>query len=151
MFGRCLCGEIVFEFGGPTCSIELCHCSRGRRTTGSAFAAEFYVNPAKFRWTKGENVISLYDAPILRNPPAYRVSFCRNCGSQVPTVRDGASVISIPAGFVEGKIDARVSDQIFVSLRANWFDPTRLSHTPTYDAGPPREFRERMMATVKSD
>jgi hypothetical protein len=149
MQGRCLCGEIEFEFDGPISGIELCHCSRCRRSTGSAFAAGFYVNPAKFRWTKGENMISVYEAPILRNPPAYRVSFCRNCGSEVPTVRAGASVISIPAGLVEGQLDARISDQIFMGLRASWFNPTELSGVPSYEAGPSREFREQMQAMVK--
>ena len=151
MLGRCFCGEVAFDFDGPISSIELCHCSRCRRSSGSAFAAEFYVNPARFRWTKGESRISFYDAPILRNPPAYRVSFCRNCGSQVPTVREGASVISIPAGLVEGQIDAQVSDQIFMGLRAKWFDPVGLSDMPAYEAGPPHEFRERMMSAVKPD
>jgi hypothetical protein len=149
MLGRCLCGEVAFEFDGSISSIELCHCTRCRRSTGSAFAAEFYVNPARFRWTRGESLISVYEAPILRNPPAYRVSFCRNCGTQVPTVRDGAAVISIPAGLVEEPLDARVSDQIFIGMRASWFEPARLTGVPAYEAGPPREFREQIQAMVK--
>ena len=39
MTGQCFCGSVVFD--GPTSEIEICHCSRCQRATGSPFAAEF--------------------------------------------------------------------------------------------------------------
>lgn len=69
----------------------------------------------------------------------------------MPTVRDGAAVISLPVGLVEGQIDAQVSDQIFWAMRAHWWNPVELSELPAYEAGPPREFRERTIAEVKPD
>ncbi len=36
MIGQWFCGGVTFEFDGPTSSIELCHCARRQRTTGSA-------------------------------------------------------------------------------------------------------------------
>ena len=86
MTGQCFCGSVAFEFDGPTTNIEFCHCSRCQRATGSPFAAEFKVRAEKFRWLRGEGLISFCDAPILRDPPAYRRSFCKTCGSQVPTL-----------------------------------------------------------------
>ncbi len=149
MVGQCLCGGVAFEFDGPISSIELCHCSRCRRATGSAFAAEFYVHPASFRWVRGEDLISFYDAPILRTPPAYRISFCRTCGSQVPTVHEGSPAISVPAGLVQGELPARVSDHIFVGMKAPWWNANQIAKLPEYDAGPPAEFRASMLAAVK--
>ena len=84
MIGRCFCGGVSFELDGPTSNIELCHCTRCQRATGSAFSAEFRVRAENFRWLGGEELISHCDAPILREPPAYRRSFCSRCGSLVP-------------------------------------------------------------------
>jgi hypothetical protein len=149
MVGQCLCGGVTFEFDGPISSIELCHCSRCRRATGSVFAAEFYVHPAGFRWVRGENLISFYDAPILRNPPPYRISFCHTCGSQVPTVREGSPAISIPTGLVQGELPARASDHIFVGMKAPWWDGNEIAKLPVFEAGPAPEFRARMLAMVE--
>ena len=37
--GRCLCGDICFEYDGPIGPVALCHCSQCRRAHGSAFSA----------------------------------------------------------------------------------------------------------------
>lgn len=92
MVGHCFCGQVAFEFHGPMTDIEICHCTRCQRVTSSAFAAQFYVRAESFRWLRGEDLISFWDAPILRDPPPYRSVFCRTCGSPVPAVfpeRDG--------------------------------------------------------------
>jgi Glutathione-dependent formaldehyde-activating enzyme len=68
MTGQCFCGSVAFEFDRPVTDIELCHCSRCQRATGSPFAAQFRVRADKFRWLRGEELISFCDAPILREP-----------------------------------------------------------------------------------
>src|SRR5713226_4148012 len=114
MEGQCLCGGVAFEFDGPMTDIELCHCSRCQRASGSAFLADFWVRVEDFHWLRGEDQISFYDAPIIRTPPPYRRSFCRTCGSLVPTVCQGSPIIGIPTGLVEGNFPARAVDHIFV-------------------------------------
>ena len=35
--GRCLCGNVTYEFEGEPESMKNCHCNTCRRVTGSAF------------------------------------------------------------------------------------------------------------------
>ena len=117
MAGQCFCGSVAFEFEGPTTEIQLCHCKRCQRATGSPFAAEFKVRADRFRWLRGEELISFYDAAILREPPAYRRSFCKICGSPVPSVFAGDHGVQIPTGLIDGDLPARAFDHIWVSKR----------------------------------
>lgn len=139
MTGRCFCGDVVFEFAGPTSRIEFCHCTRCQRATGAGFSAEFRVRAETFRWVRGEELIAHCDAPILREPPAYRRCFCKRCGSLVPLVEPGSPVVGIPAGLVDGPIDARPLDHIWMSKKASWLDLTEFAALPTHDAEPTSE------------
>ena len=144
MQGHCLCGEVAFEFDGPMTGIELCHCSRCQRATGSAFDAGFYVRTDRFRWLRGEHLISFYDAPILRNPPAYRHSFCRTCGSPLPTLYENQPHIQIPTGLVQETLPSTASDHIFTAMKASWWN-AEVTSLPSHPGGPPPEFRARML------
>jgi len=53
--GACLCRSIEFEVNLPFLRFVKCHCSRCRKATGSAFAANAYVLPQAVRWKSGEN------------------------------------------------------------------------------------------------
>ena len=122
--GSCLCGAVGFELAAPTTPIELCHCVRCRKAYGSAFAATFYVRASQFRWTRGRDRVSVYDAPIRAHPPAYRHVFCRECGSALPIERSEAGLVEIPAGVMDGDPGARPLRHIFVAQRASWFEIT---------------------------
>jgi len=137
MTGRCLCGEVAFEFEDPAAELEICHCSRCRRVTGSAFNAELRVPRAKFRWLRGEDRIACFDAPILRDPPPYRASFCRTCGSPLPSVFGDNPSVAIPAGLVEGDVPARAARHIWFAQRLSWLDLRALAALPTLDGDPP--------------
>jgi hypothetical protein len=137
MTGQCFCGSVAFEFEGPTTDIELCHCTRCQRATGSPFAAEFKVRADRFRWLRGEELISFCEAPILRDPPAYRRSFCKICGSSVPSVFPGNPGVQIPTGLVDGDLTARALDHIWVSKKANWLNLEEIGMLPQYDCDPP--------------
>jgi hypothetical protein len=45
------------------------------------------VRANDFRLLQGREWIVDYEAPLLARPPAYRVSFCRQCGSPAPNPR----------------------------------------------------------------
>lgn len=137
MTGRCFCGSVVFEFDDPITNIEICHCSRCQRASGSPFVAGFRARAEKFRWVRGEDLISFFDAPILREPPAYRNSFCKTCGSPLPSAFPGNPTVVIPTGLVEGAIPARAVDHIWVSKKANWLDLRELATIPQYEEDPP--------------
>ncbi|MEN8159047.1 MAG: GNAT family N-acetyltransferase [Myxococcota bacterium] len=122
--GSCLCGGVRFEVARAVGPFELCHCSRCRKASGSAFAAMVGVDGAGYRLLAGAELIASYDAPILRAPPAYRTAFCRRCGSPVPSPEPGADWFELPAGLLEDDPGVRPDRHIFVELTAPW-DATR--------------------------
>jgi len=124
MNGSCLCGGVGFEIEGSGTPMELCHCSRCRKAYGSAFAATFYVKLSCFRWSRGKDLVVVYDAPIRTEPPAYHHAFCRNCGSPLPIVRRKIGVAEIPAGLVDGDPGIRPLRHIFTRTKAPWFEIT---------------------------
>jgi predicted N-acetyltransferase YhbS len=114
---------VRFEIERAVGPFELCHCSRCRKASGSAFAALVGVRSADFRLLSGSDWIERYDAPLLEAPPAYRRSFCRRCGSPVPDPPAGAEWFEIPAGLLEGDPGVRPERHILVEHQAAWFEP----------------------------
>ena len=51
--GSCLCGSVTFEVQGPPSAFRYCHCSRCRKASGSAHAANMLVPETQFRWLAG--------------------------------------------------------------------------------------------------
>jgi hypothetical protein len=136
MTGQCFCGSVAFEFDGPTSNIQICHGTRCQRATGAAFSTEIRARAENFRWLRGEELISHCDAPILREPPAYRRSFCQRCGSQVPVAFADIPLVAIPTGLVDGPIAAHAVEHIWVSKKANWLDLREIGALPTHDTEP---------------
>jgi len=138
--GSCLCGGIRFEFTKSAGPFELCHCRRCRKVSGSAFFSGLYVRIEDFRLVEGRELITTYEAPILREPPAYRVSFCRRCGSSVPNpdaiptqqrTRGRSGLVEIPAGLLDEDPGTTPDKHIFIELKSPWFEIT--DGLPQYD------------------
>jgi hypothetical protein len=120
--GSFLCRAVRFEVEEVSGPFELCHCSRCRRSTGSAFMAGLWVKRAAFRLLKGEGLIAVYDAPVLESPPAYRRSFCRNCGSPLPDVAGDFVWLEIPAGLLEDDPGIRPDKHLVIGATAAWHE-----------------------------
>lgn len=118
--GSCLCGGVRFEVARAVGPFELCHCSRCRKASGSAFVAGLGVNAEDYRLVQGEELISSYDAPILERPPAYRASFCRRCGSPVPNPFPADAFLELPAGLLDDHPGRRPDRHIFVEFEPAW-------------------------------
>jgi hypothetical protein len=118
--GSCLCGAVQFEISGRPINFGFDHCSRCRKSTGSAFAAEVICQPKDFRWVRGESQTKIYEAPVRRTPPGYTRTFCSTCGGPVPIIR-GDRVI-IPAGTLDDDPGIRPQGHIFVDFKAPWFE-----------------------------
>ena len=129
--GSCLCGGVRFEITRAIGPFELCHCRRCRKASGSAFLADLGVRTEDFRLLSGRELISTYDAPILRSPPAYRTSFCSRCGSPVPNPDPNAEWFRVVAGALDDDPVLRPDKHIFIELKAPWFEIT--DALPQYD------------------
>jgi hypothetical protein len=133
--GSCLCGAIRFEITKPAGPFELCHCTRCRKVTGSAFFSGLYVRIEDFRLVAGKDLITTYEAPILREPPAYRASFCSRCGSPVPNLspsqEESHGLLEIPAGLLDDDPGMKPDKHIFIEVKSPWFEIT--DHLPQLD------------------
>jgi hypothetical protein len=120
--GSCLCGGVRFEMDRAVGPFELCHCSRCRKVSGSAFVAGLGVRRDEFRFISGRELIRTYEAPILKSPPAYRVCFCCKCGSPVPDPETEWEWFEIAAGLLDDDPQIRPDKHIYVDFKAAWFE-----------------------------
>lgn len=114
--GSCLCGEIKFEIEGDFDSFYLCHCSRCRKDTGSAHAANLFSSSAKLKWISGEDKVSNFTLPSTQHTK----SFCSICGSALPNIQMAGKLLVVPAGSLDSDVSISPNAHIFVSSKANW-------------------------------
>jgi hypothetical protein len=139
--GSCLCGGVAFEIEGRLTPIQICHARRCRKFTGSAFAPEVGARRSALRWLRGEELITVYEAPLLREPPPLRRAFCRVCGSPLPTPLEGTDFVVLLAGVLDGDPGTRPFRHIFVDQAAPW-DAIGDS-LPRFEERPPADPRLR--------
>jgi hypothetical protein len=117
--GSCLCGTVRYEVRAPFDRFLYCHCSRCRKATGTAHAANAVVKPDAFHWTAGENNVVRYDLPTARS---FATAFCKTCGSPVPHLtRSGLRVI-VPAGTFDDEPGAKPDIHAYWGSRADWYE-----------------------------
>jgi len=122
--GGCLCGEVSYEVSGSLGVFQYCHCSRCRKFTGSAFAANIIVTPDQFEWTKGEELLGRYE---IEDAKHFATSFCKSCGSSLPWQSKSKKAMIIPAGTLNSDPEIRPFQNIFYESKADWFtDPSEL-------------------------
>ena len=79
--GRCLCGEISFQYSGPENWRGHCHCKSCRRNTSSPFTTWFGVPKDSCRFTGKEPT-------VYRSSSGARRLFCANCGTPMAFEHD---------------------------------------------------------------
>jgi hypothetical protein len=79
--GRCLCGEIKYEFDGKPKWVGYCHCESCRRQTSSLVAAYLGVKVDQFDYLEGT------PATFESSPGVWRY-FCGKCGSPMAFTDD---------------------------------------------------------------
>jgi hypothetical protein len=117
--GSCLCGAVAFEIHGKASPIQTCHCSRCRKTTGSAFSAAAMCASNNFVWVNGQGNISVFALPS-----GFLHAFCKSCGSPVPAPGIAEKLKPFPAGCLDDDPGTRVIWHTFVGSKAPWFEIT---------------------------
>ncbi|OGA23777.1 MAG: aldehyde-activating protein [Betaproteobacteria bacterium RIFCSPLOWO2_02_FULL_67_26] len=116
--GSCLCGSVKFEIKPPLAAFRYCNCSRCRKASGSAHAANVFLPQGQFAWSAGEELIQRFNLPGAKR---FAVWFCSRCGSRVPhKVREGDNYL-IPAGLLDDDPVMRPENSIFWGSRAPWY------------------------------
>jgi hypothetical protein len=119
--GSCLCGGVRFEIVRAVGPFELCHCTRCRKASGSAFIAGLGVMGEDLRWVQGLDLIRTYSAPVRETPPPYRTHFCSRCGSPVPDPVSTSTWLEIPAGALDDDPQLRPDKHIYIDSKSSWF------------------------------
>jgi hypothetical protein len=119
--GSCLCGGVKFEIEHAVGPFELCHCTRCRKVSGSAYLTWLGVRREDFRFVQGEDLIKTFELPVSESPPPYDTSFCSRCGSQVPSPsKTQQPVFEIPAGALDDDPHIRPDKHIYIEFMAPW-------------------------------
>jgi hypothetical protein len=132
--GSCVCGAIAYAVHPPFIAFQYCHCSRCRKGSGSAHAANLFVATDQFRWTKGEEHARVYDLPSAKY---WRNGFCDICGSAVPYLSRTGKAVILPAGSLDEEPGERPDRNIMWASRAPWY--VHASELDTFDEYPPRK------------
>jgi len=116
--GSCLCGAVRYEIAGELGPIVLCHCSKCRKASGSAFNAVAPVARRDFRLLSGGDAIARHESS-----PGVCLAFCRHCGSSLFSERDSLpDVLRLRLGTLDTPVGARPSAHIFVASKADWYE-----------------------------
>jgi len=132
--GRCLCGKVTYAITGNLGIFQYCHCSRCRKFTGSAHAANLLISPRDFRWLSGEDKVGRYEPADVKH---FATSFCKRCGSSLPWLAKSGRTVAVPAGTLDGDPKIRPFQNVFFGSRAVWYvEPGSI---PEYDELPTKK------------
>ncbi|MCZ6798706.1 MAG: GFA family protein [Gammaproteobacteria bacterium] len=115
--GSCLCNTVSYQFSGPEYVFQYCHCSRCRKFTGSAYAANIIVDPKQFEWLSGEDAVGRYELPDAKH---FATCFCTRCGSSLPWLAQSGGSVIIPAGTLDEDPGIKPIHNVFWQDRAPW-------------------------------
>lgn len=116
--GKCLCEKVRYRISCTLTHASHCHCSMCRRQHGAAYATYANIDPEKFQWLSGEDLVKNYQLPSGDG-----WCFCAECGSTLAGTEDGV-VTSVTLGTIEGDPKVRAGSHIFVGSKAPWFEIT---------------------------
>jgi hypothetical protein len=117
--GACLCGAVRYELLAEPVWAHACHCSRCRRTTGSAFAANLFFPLDALHWVEGETLLRHYAPPEAER---FTTTFCSRCGSTLPFRNEARGLVVVPMGSLDVDPDFRLLAHIWVESKAPWYE-----------------------------
>ena len=117
--GSCLCGQVKYHVKGPYIRFFFCHCSRCRRATGTAHAANIFTRAGNVEFTSGAEKVKRFDLPTAAQ---YSRAFCTECGAPVPYLSRDGKVHVVPAGSMPDFVDRKVDANVYWDTHASWYE-----------------------------
>ena len=126
--GRCACKAIEYEVADEFGESYMCHCSRCRALTGSAFLPWGEIEPEKLRVTNGERSLISVGEPdgptIMRCGECYSLMYWSGYQGK----------IRVPYGTLADTPSLKPMAHTFVGSKAEWYEI--LDDLPRYDESP---------------
>lgn len=128
--GSCLCGAVKIELSGNITDIIHCHCSLCRKSSGTAYATNGFIESKDLN-VSGKEFLAFYEVK-----PGKKRHFCRVCASPIYSSNDqNKDKLRVRLGIFDSEISERPISHNFVSSKACWDD---LDDTlPRYDSHEP--------------
>lgn len=127
--GSCYCGAVAYEVEDAFEFAFNCHCSKCRRTTGSAFKPIAGLPFDMIRLVKGED-----DLLVVGEPDDTHDLHCRLCGSFLYSYIADNGNGHVGMGSLIDPPSIRPSFHIFVGSKAPWYEIT--DDLPQFDTFP---------------
>jgi len=113
--GSCLCGAVKFEISEFSSGVFKCHCSKCRKSFGSASSAAVLAPEGAFNWLSPVDVQREY-----RTSSGFFRRFCNDCGSLLPKHLPDFKLMWVPAGLLDGDPGLTLKQHIHVASKAPW-------------------------------
>jgi hypothetical protein len=111
--GRCMCGDVRFEYHGKPTETVHCHCESCRRHASSPFVTFVVIDKDAFRYTRGTPV-------LYKSSPSVKRTHCGRCGSPISYEDDRE--FAIYACTLEDLTLVKPQAHIMVAERLPWLD-----------------------------
>ena len=133
--GSCVCGAVRYTIEPQeSLGFQYCHCSRCRKASGSAHAANLFVATANLTWTSGEEHVKRFELPDAKY---WCSSFCDICGSSLPWLSRTGKAYIVPVGTLDGDPGVKPTRNVYVDSGAPWY--VHASELESFAEGPPRK------------
>ena len=125
--GRCLCGDIRYEYRGEPIVTLHCHCESCRRHTSAAVATFVCVAKASFHIFGGTPTVYV-------SSPGVRRSHCGRCGSSIAYESNRhPGQIDLYAGTLDDPAATAPTCHVHVAEQLPWFET--VDDLPRYERG----------------
>lgn len=132
--GSCVCGAVRYTIKPEVIAFQYCHCSRCRKSSGSAHGANLFVAADNFTWEEGEDHVKRYDLPTAKY---WSRCFCDTCGSSLPWLSRTGKAYIVPAGTLDGDPGVKPTRNVHFASGSPWY--VHASELETFDEDPPRK------------
>jgi hypothetical protein len=113
--GRCLCGDIRYEYRGAPVKILHCHCESCRRHTSSPVATFVCVPQEGFRYTQGTPVEYESSPGVIR-------THCGRCGAPITYTSSGDTQVDLYIGTLDDPLAAVPTYHVHSAEQLPWFE-----------------------------
>ena len=113
--GRCLCGDIAYEYRGQPTRILHCHCESCRRHTSSPVSTFVCVPGESFRYTQGQPV-------AYNSSPGVTRTHCGRCGAPMTYTSDRNTQIDIYLATLDDPAAIVPTYHAFTEEQLPWFE-----------------------------
>jgi hypothetical protein len=124
--GRCLCGDIRYEYRGAPVKILHCHCESCRRHTSSPVATFVCVRQENFRYLSG--------APVAyASSPGVTRTHCGRCGAPMTYTSNRNTQVDLYVGTLDDPTAVVPTYHAYVAEQLPWFETADM--LPRYARG----------------